>query len=187
MEANELNIDFKALNLLEMKLKNLKIEWDFYFAGQRRTPPLKELENFDKEMKKCKNFSITDNALRFKFNSIFSNYTSYKELWAKKLKQIEESKSRIPKEKIIKEKDKPKDIIISKQSNIKEQIETIYLAYSTLSNSTKSTSFIEFEKKLRQQFLDLFRKTNSPLLKVSVTLEEGKTKIKVRPIKEKKL
>lgn len=187
MERNGLNIDFRALNLLEAKLKSLKMEWDFFFTGQRRTPPLKELENYDKEMKKCKNSSITDNALRFKFNSIFSNYTSYKELWAKKLKQIEEGKIRVAKEKMLIDKNKPKSIIVSKQSNINEQIENIFLAYSSLSENKRAISFIEFEKKLRQQLLELFRKTNCSMLKVSVALEEGKTKIKIKPVKEKTL
>lgn len=187
MEEDKSGINLKDLNLLETKLKSLKIEWDFFFAGQSRTPPLKELENLDKEMKKYRNLSISDNALRFKFNSIFSNYASYKELWAKKLKQIEEGKIRVAKEKMLIDKNKPKIIIISKQSNINEQIENIFLAFSSLSENKKVASFIEFEKKLKQQLLELFRKTNSSMLKVSVALEEGKTKIKIKPVKEKTL
>ena len=187
MEAEKSEVNIKVLKLLESKLKSLKIEWDFFFTGQRRTPPLKESESLDKEMKNFKNLSITDNALRFKFNSIFSNYTSYKELWAKKLKQIEEGKIRVAKEKMLIDKNKPKSIIVSKQSNINEQIENIFLAYSSLSENKKTPSFIEFEKKLRQQLLELFRKTNCSMLKVSVALEEGKTKIKIKPVKEKKL
>jgi hypothetical protein len=186
MEERKVEVSAQTLQALELKLKNLKMEWEFYFTGQRRTPPFKEQENFEKEIKRFKNASVTDNALRFKFNSIFSNFLSYKELWAKRLRQIEEGKARVTKEKILTKNDKPKEIVIAKQSDLKQQIENIYLACSSLSSNSKPSSFIEFEKKLRQQFLDLFRKTNCEILKVLVTSEEGKTKIKVKPVKEKK-
>lgn len=187
MEENKVEIDVRILHLLEMKLKDLKKEWDFFFTGQRRTPPLKEQEVYDKEIKKYKNASCTDNALKFKINSIFSNYTSHKELWAKKLRLVEEGKSKLARDKMLRQKNEQKEIVISKQSNFKERIEDIYNAYSTLSSNLKMGSFIEFEKKLRQQFLELFRKTNCEILKVSIIKEEGKTKIKVKPVKEKKI
>ncbi len=185
MEERKVEINERALKDLELKLKNLKMEWEFYFTGQRRVPPYKEQENFEKEIKKFKNTSITDNALRFKFNSILSNFLSYKELWAKRVRQIEEGKTRVTKEKILTQKEKPKEIVIGKQSNLKEQIEDIYLAFSSLSGNSKPSSFIEFEKKLKQQLMVLFRKTNCEMLKVTIVSEEGKTKIKVKPVKEK--
>ncbi|MEJ5166388.1 MAG: hypothetical protein WHV67_05100 [Thermoanaerobaculia bacterium] len=187
MEETKVEVSFASLSQLEGKLKTLKMEWEFFFTGQRRTPPLKEQDNFDKEIKKFKNTSITDNALRFKFNSIYSNYTSIKELWAKRMRQIEEGKARTTKEKTLTQKDKPKEIVISKQSNFKEQIENLYLAISSMQDNKKTASFIEFEKKMRQQLLDLFRKTNCEILKISVVSEGGKTKIKVKPVKEKKI
>lgn len=185
MKEGKVEVTSKTLSALEIKLKNIKTEWDFYFGGQRRTPPYKEQENFEKELNKIKNASITDNALRFKFNSILSNFLSYKELWAKRVRQIEEGKARVTKEKILTQKEKPKEIVIGKQSNLKEQIEDIYLAFSSLSDNSKPSSFIEFEKKLKQQLMDLFRKTNCQMLKVTIVSEEGKRKIKVKPIKEK--
>lgn len=187
MEESKAEISLSSLAELEGKLKTLKREWEFFFTGQRRTPPLKEQEVFDKEIKKFKNASITDNAIRFKFNAIYSNYTSIKELWAKKLRQIEEGKARITKEKILAQRDKPKEIVIAKQSNFKEQIENLYLAVSSMQDNKKMASFIEFEKKMRQQLMELFRKSNSEILKISVVSEGGKVKIKVKPVKEKKV
>lgn len=187
MEEAKVEVSTASLAQLEAKLKTLKREWEFFFTGQRRTPPFKEQENFDKEIKKFKNASVSDNALRFKFNSIYSNYVSIKELWAKKLRQIEEGKAKVAREKVLNQKDKPKEIVVSKQGNFKEQIENIYIAYKSLAENKKVSSFVEFEKKMRQQLLDLFRKSSCEILKVSVVCEEGKTKIKVKPVKEKKV
>lgn len=180
-------LDENLLKVLEIKLKNLKAEWDFYFTGQRRTPPLKEFENLDKEFKLAKNLPSQDNAIRFKFNSILSNFNAYKELWQKKLKQFEEGKTALRKKSQTEiQLPKQKEIVISRQSNLKEQIEQIYSAYA-LANEGKGKliSFTEFEKKLREQFLSLFRKTNVSILKIKVDFEEGKLKIKAKPVKEK--
>ncbi len=185
MEEKRLKLE-SAIRKFENDLKSLKKEWDFFFGGQRRTPPLKELETLEKFLKDIKNGAISDNTLRFKFNSLYSNFTSQRELWKKKLKLIEEGKIKIQKQNMEKNLQKPKEVIIPKRGNINEQIETIYSNYmSNLGEKSKPPSFIDFEKKLRQQFLEIFRKINCPMIKVYVTTEEGKAKIKVKPIKEK--
>ncbi len=185
MEEERVELE-NAIRKFENDLKSLKKEWDFFFVGQRRTPPLKELETLEKDLKKIKNSPISDNTLRFKFNSLYSNFTSQKELWMKKLKLVEEGKTKIQKQKMEKNLQKPKEVVIPKHGNINEQIETIYSSYkSNLGEKSKPPSFIDFEKKLRQQFLEIFRKINCPMLKVYITTEDGKAKIKVKPIKEK--
>lgn len=72
---------------LEEDIRKLKIDFDIYFNGATKRPPLEAKARLESAMKR-----ITDNrnltyAQRYHFNTLMARFTSYRELWRRNLKK----------------------------------------------------------------------------------------------------
>jgi len=82
-EAAELD---QQLSRLEDDIRKLKIDFDIYFSGSSKRPPLESrarLESFIKRVADNRNLTY---AQRYQFNTLVSRFTSYRELWRRILK-----------------------------------------------------------------------------------------------------
>ena len=77
------------LKLLEVKLTQLKLEYEKYFLGSRPTEPAQARSEIQKMVIRWSNTRITNTALRFKFNSLNGRYQAFKRQWDNILRQIE--------------------------------------------------------------------------------------------------
>ncbi len=76
----------KQLSRLEDDIRKLKIDFDIYFNGAVKRPPLEaraRLESYVKRIADNRNLSY---AQRYFFNSLVARFTSYRELWRRSLK-----------------------------------------------------------------------------------------------------
>jgi len=79
----------EELKLLEIKLNQLKLDYEKYFLGTRPTEPVQQRSEVQKTVIKWSNTRITNSALRFKFNSLNGRYQAFKRQWDTVLRQIE--------------------------------------------------------------------------------------------------
>jgi hypothetical protein len=79
----------EELKLLEIKLNQLKLDYEKYFIGTRPTEPAQLRSEIQKTIIKWSNTRITNSALRFKFNSMNGRYQAFKRQWDGVLRQIE--------------------------------------------------------------------------------------------------
>lgn len=79
----------EELKLLEIKLNQLKLDYEKYFIGNRPTEPVQLRSDIQKSVIKWSNTRITNSALRFKFNSLNGRYQAFKRQWDGVLRQIE--------------------------------------------------------------------------------------------------
>jgi hypothetical protein len=86
-EKNEEVADMdQQLSRMEDDIRKLKIEFDIYFNGTTRRPPLEgraRLESFIKRIADNRNLTY---AQRYYFNTLVSRFTAYRELWRRTLK-----------------------------------------------------------------------------------------------------
>lgn len=76
--------------MLEEDIRKLKNKYDQFFTGIIKVPPSFErhrVENLIHEMNKQK---MRDNARRFRFNTVTSRYNQFREMWARKIREMEE-------------------------------------------------------------------------------------------------
>lgn len=76
----------KQLMRLEDDIRKLKIDFDIYFNGATKRPPLEaraRLESYIKRVSDNRNLSY---AQRYQLNALMSRFTSYRELWRRTLK-----------------------------------------------------------------------------------------------------
>src|SRR5436305_539826 len=74
------------LSRLEDDIRKLKIDFDIFFNGGNKRPPLEaraRLEAFIKRIADNRNLTY---AQRYYFNTLVSRFTSYRELWRRTLK-----------------------------------------------------------------------------------------------------
>ena len=79
----------EELKMLEIRLTQLKLEYEKYFLGTRPTEPAQARSEVQKMVIRWSNTRITNTALRFKFNSLNGRYQAFKRQWDNILRQIE--------------------------------------------------------------------------------------------------
>ncbi|MFK7897925.1 MAG: MXAN_5187 C-terminal domain-containing protein [Myxococcota bacterium] len=79
----------EELKILEIKLNQLKLDYEKYFLGTRPTEPAMQRSEVQKIVLRWSNMRINNTAQRFKFNSLNGRYQAFKRQWDNILRQIE--------------------------------------------------------------------------------------------------
>lgn len=83
-EAAELD---QQINRLEDDIRKLKIDFDIFFNGGTKRPPLEARARLDANIKRLADDRNLNYAQRYQFNTIVARFTSYRELWRRLLKK----------------------------------------------------------------------------------------------------
>ncbi len=76
----------QQLKRLEDDIRKLKIDFDIYFNGATKRPPLEARARMDSNIKRIADDRNLTFAQRYYFNTLVSRFTSYRELWRRTLK-----------------------------------------------------------------------------------------------------
>lgn len=82
-EAAEID---QQLVRLEDDIRKLKIEFDIYFNGGTKRPPLEARARLDAYIRRVSDNRALTYAQRYQLNALVSRFTSYRELWRRTLK-----------------------------------------------------------------------------------------------------
>ena len=78
------------LATIELRLRQLKIEYDRFFNGGLKLPPWMLRGQLDRMVRKYSNITMRNFADRFRFNTLVTRYHAYVELWGRKMRDQEE-------------------------------------------------------------------------------------------------
>jgi hypothetical protein len=76
----------QQLSRLEDDIRKLKIDFDIYFNGATKRPPLESRARLESNIKRIADNRNLTYAQRYYFNTLTSRFTSYRELWRRILK-----------------------------------------------------------------------------------------------------
>jgi hypothetical protein len=76
----------RQLSRMEDDIRKLKIEFDIYFNGGSKRPPLEARGRLDANMKRISDNRNLTFAQRYFFNTLVSRFVSYRELWRRQLR-----------------------------------------------------------------------------------------------------
>jgi hypothetical protein len=76
----------QQIGRLEDDIRKLKIDFDIYFNGSTKRPPLEAKARLDANMKRLADNRNLTYAQRYQFNAVVSRFNSYRELWRRLLK-----------------------------------------------------------------------------------------------------
>ncbi|HSD28315.1 MAG TPA: MXAN_5187 C-terminal domain-containing protein [Vicinamibacteria bacterium] len=81
------------LDRLDLNLRQLQVKWDLFFSGQEKKPPSDMQSQVEALIKRYANSEIRNNGERFRYQSLCARFTTFNELWQKKLRVREEGKA----------------------------------------------------------------------------------------------
>jgi hypothetical protein len=76
----------QQLARIEDDIRKLKIDFDIYFNGGTKRPPLEARARLESMIKRIADDRNLTYAQRYQFNTVVSRFTSYRELWRRILK-----------------------------------------------------------------------------------------------------
>lgn len=76
----------KELSLIEDSIRKLKIDFDIFFNGNAKRPPLEARGRLEAQIKRISDNRTLTYAQRYRLSALISKFTSYRELWRRLLK-----------------------------------------------------------------------------------------------------
>ena len=76
----------QQLTRLEDDIRKLKIEFDIYFNGTSKRPPLEARARLEALIRRVSDSRTMTYAQRYQLSMLVSRYTSYRELWRRTLR-----------------------------------------------------------------------------------------------------
>jgi hypothetical protein len=80
------------LDLLERQLRELQVEWEKFFGGVEKKPPVELRGKVEGLIRKYAFADIRSNSERFRYQSLTARYNTFSELWNKRLRALEEGR-----------------------------------------------------------------------------------------------
>jgi hypothetical protein len=80
------------LDRLETAIRQLQVKWDLFFAGAEKKPPLDTQAQVEQLIRRYANQEIRNNGERFRYQGLTARFTTFSELWQKRLRAREEGK-----------------------------------------------------------------------------------------------
>lgn len=82
------------VSFLEKELQRLILDWERYFAGDRRVPPQIERQQFAHRLRVLAERGAGTHALRFRLQQLQHKFSTYSALWERQLREREEGRAR---------------------------------------------------------------------------------------------
>ncbi|MDM7920669.1 MAG: hypothetical protein QUS14_00095 [Pyrinomonadaceae bacterium] len=76
----------QEITRLEESIRKLKIDFDIYFAGAVKRPPLEARARLEAAIKRISDNRALTYSQRYHLNALVSRFTSYRELWRRTMK-----------------------------------------------------------------------------------------------------
>ena len=78
---------------IDVMLRQLQVKWDLFFNGAEKKPPSELQTQVETLIKRLNNSEIRNNGDRFRFQGLSARYTTFNELWQKRLRAREEGRA----------------------------------------------------------------------------------------------
>jgi hypothetical protein len=80
------------LDQIEKAIKQLQIEWEKFFGGVERKPPIDLKTKVEALIRQHANSEIRNNTERFRYQNLTARYNTFNEMWGKRLRALEEGR-----------------------------------------------------------------------------------------------
>ncbi len=175
----------RDLNDLESSLSQLKRDYDIFFSGVEKRPPVQLRQRVETSIRRYSSLLGLSYAQRFRYNSLVARFNSYQDLWSKQMRLKEEGRN--PSGVILHADSKPKvttqNVIQDPQKQKREELFQEYVRTREETGEGKpGLNFQKFCELLDQQQKQIIDKYHCKQVDFFVKVEAGHAKLKARPI-----
>ena len=175
------------LQRLEIGIRQLKIQYDMFFAGSLPRQPYELRGELESLIKRYANAPIRKYATRFHFNSLVSRYNSMSELWSKTLRQLEEGDRPAPAvaDRVVKSEHVVATCTTKDAASDKESLRLLHRLYldarRKAGEKDVKLSFDAFVKGVSRQAGRLRETAGCDDVELRIVVQERKVQLKARP------
>jgi hypothetical protein len=194
-----LNDDLETLDRL---IRQLQIEWEKFFGGAERKPPTDLKGKVEALIRRYAYSEIRNNTDRFRYQTLSSRYNTFNELWAKRLRLMEEGRNmatgapRVPPPAAAAAGAAaraaagapPGEFRISRPTEEKEAVKALfdkYLEARKQAGEGGNVRFDSFEKIIAQQATRILGEKGGQAVDFRLETKDGKVTLKARPVKDR--
>ncbi len=183
----------EQLTRLEEDIRRLKIEFDIYFNGASKRPPYDTKGRVDTLMKRVADDRTLSYAQRYRYNSLASRYSAFRDLWRRTMQGREEGRDpasaarATAKEEIRGGAERTSFVCL----DAGKDVETIKNLYNSLLDAkrrcgepTEDFSFPRFHRLIASKAEGLKERLGCEKVEFSVVIEAGHVSFKARADKE---
>ena len=183
----------RDLLTLEAELKRLEAEYNMFFSGRAKRPPLETRGRVEAMVKRWDRGHIDTAADRFRFETLQSRFQKFVDLWDRGLRAREEGRPgpfAQPPPKALSKKPEPpeaKVLCVTAFSDPMQEMDKLHSLYDTLMDARRQMGddvvpFHRFAALVKDQVTKL-RETGSPEVAFRVAMKDGKVNLTVRGVK----
>jgi hypothetical protein len=179
------------LAVLERGLQRLQVEYERFFIGDVKLPPLDTRRRIEDLLKRTANLSVDRAAERFRLQNVQSRFQSMTELWEKRLAARDEGRTKPGRFATPRRQKAPaapeRDAEASTSVRRKERADLMPLferyctARRTLGEDVSRLRYERFEDLVRRQAAEIRRVTGARRLVFEIQTIDGRVKLVGRP------
>jgi hypothetical protein len=179
------------LQLLDVKLKMLKNEYEQYFMGTRQREPFLLRGEVQKMVSYYANVPIRNTGHRFKFNNLRARFFAFRRHWDRILREIEEGryerhlfKANLRERERTEPPGSPRPGAGEKAAKPEDVFESYLSAREACGQGTAGITRKKLDTLMQKQAAQLTSKLGCQDVKFRVVVEGGKAKLKVSPVRK---
>jgi len=183
MDNPELEKDLDDIDLAIVKLKR---DYEIYFSGGAKLPPLEAHRRLERDIRKISRITNLNYAQRFRYNNLSARFNSYVDLWNKQMRYREEGRTpsggviQLPEQHV---KTTGRRAVDSEANKIQKLFNDYVQSRNQTGEPTSGISLEKFSDQLTKQKETIQSKYDCKDVDFYVAVEQGKTKLKAKPVK----
>jgi hypothetical protein len=187
------------IGLLERGIRELQIEWEKFFGGVEKKPPLELRARIEGLIKRYAYADIRNNSERFKYQSLTARYNTFNELWNKRLRALEEGRplgahagrpsppapaprSVIPDAPRTAEAAAAFRVERTEDGTVVRALFNEYVEARKQAGDRGGMNFENFQKVVKEQTKRILTEKNARAVDFRLEVKEGKVTLKAKPI-----
>lgn len=179
------------MDVLDVKITRLKIEYEQYFMHILKREPLNLREDVERVIRRWSGKPVTNTALKFKYHGLVAKYNAFKHYWTRTLRAIEEGTyerraesggAKAPPSKA----PTPTKVSAEKAEKALSEVYKSYIeAREKCSQPTKGLSFERIKKNIEEQRKKVEAKYGTKGTDVKVFIKDGTARLAIVPKKKR--
>ena len=169
---------------LDRRIQQLKVEYNRYFAGDLPLPPTGLRDEIDAEMRRLRAINMRRSVDAFRFSAIEAKLHSYSEMYARRVRAAEEGKvaPRRPSHPAMTPIwDADAGIVVTPRLE-SDAVEALFAGLVQRNGKAPTMDLDTFRNYLQRQVAQIREKTGCESVQFRVATEEGKVKLKAKPV-----
>jgi hypothetical protein len=178
----------RDLDLLEKSITALKLDYERFFSGDVKVPPLPARKSVEQVLRRIGNAPVEKVAERFRLQALQSRFTAFSDLWEKRLLAREEGRGSVrlaPRARLVEpgapppagDASAPGSVKGSGRGDLRSLFERYCAARVAAGEDVSRLRYDRFEELVKKQAADIRKATGATRLAFDVQTRDGKVRL----------